>query len=276
MIGLPNEESVNLEHEGPRADTSCAGIDLSIMSAPDFPESFPGAPLVDMVTSEPSADTYAFYLPYHLYKDRGWGIYLLAERVERLARDFCSKAGGQLSLEQCIIATRLYLYEHAFFHHKAESFSTRFEVYFRAPIYLQGQRIIYEKYEGTDDLLEEALAEAYALRRVPDHLKKNWNWSTEDSRLFVDLLERLVKASGPGYRRGVNLVADEDFHAERNHFAEQIHAQSPIAVLGRPPEIWEASPHAFRGLANALSNVKYIVHSKRSGSTRKPLELRPQ
>lgn len=106
-----------------------------LSEAPSFEAPFPGAPVKVPSSPRPPADAYAFYLPFHLFRNRGWGIYLIANRVDELVDDFYEETHDDLTRQECAQATRLYLYEHEYFHHKAEAFASSLEASHREKIY---------------------------------------------------------------------------------------------------------------------------------------------
>jgi hypothetical protein len=241
--------------------------------APEFGIGFPGAPIVTPSSARPPADAYAFYLPFHLFRNRGWGIYLIAERVAKLVDDFHEELRPTLSQRECKIATRLYLYEHEYFHHKAETFSTGLEVSHREEIYVEGSMPLYEEMQDTDDQLEEALAEAYALARVEKRLKKQRGWEEQKRDAFGEVLRSFMENSGPGYRRGPSIDEEGTFKEIRNEFSERVLSWSPASKGPRDSEIWVISKHIFRGLANVNSSFKYLVPAGSSLSTRAELSV---
>jgi len=244
--------------------------------APDFPEGFPGAPISSSSSRRPPADAYAFYLPFHLYWNRGWGIYLITERYEKLAEEFFQTAKPALTKKEAYAATRLYLYEHAFFHHKVEAFSSRLETVTRERVYLKGQRDLYAARKDTGQQLEEVLAEAYALRRVEGRLRSyEWDWPKKKREAFRDVLVQFMNVSGPPYERGPQVHEEDRFEPIRNSLSEEILSWSPVRAVGKPEAIWSMFGHGFRGLADVSSDVKYLVREGSPVSQRDGLELEP-
>lgn len=244
--------------------------------APDFPDGFPGAPISSPSSPRPPADAYAFYLPFHLYWNRGWGIYLITERYERLAEDFFQTAKPALTKRQAYAATRLYLYEHAFFHHKVEAFSSRLETVTRKRVYLKGQRDLYAARKGTGQQLEEVLAEAYALRRVEGRLRSDeWDWPKKKREAFRGVLVQFMNGSGLPYERGPEVHEKGRFVPIRNRFCEEILSWSPVGAVGKPEAIWSMFGHGFRGLADIRSEIRYLVREGSPVSQRIGLDLKP-
>lgn len=193
--------------------------------------------------------------------------------MKQLSREVFDIADGPLTHEEASAATRLYLYEHQYFHHKAEMFSTRLEVSHRKNIYLQGQLPLYVETMGAEDHLEEALAEAYALKTVKKRLKnEKWDWPSQKRGAFIDAIAQRVNDADREYERGSEILATDRYHALRHRFAETIFARSPVHVTGRPEKIWSIFNQGFRGLANRLSDFKYLVRSDSTLSRQLDLE----
>jgi len=262
-------------------------------SFPSFENDFPGAPegkpwnILDAVlpdsphtaqgTHQLHVDIFAFYLPFHLFGDL-WGIYLIADRVPYLAHRLFVQSNsklssGSVSWPEALSATRLYLYHHEYFHHIAETFSSKLEVAHRTYVYLSGQRLIYQNSKYTDANLEETLAEAYALKKVRETLTSSAMWKCpvpKRDAFFEALLEHVAQGL-PGYRKGAAVYRDKTFIHERNRFAEKILDSSPAKVPNSSPAIWKMFGHGFRGVADVTSRVKYAVRTSDSISSREPL-----
>ena len=180
-----------------------------------------------------------------------------------------------MTRQEAFEATRLYLYQHVFFHHVAETFTSKLEVPHREKMYLDGQRPLYANTKGSDQNLEEALAEAYALDKVNDRLNSDtWGWSSQKRDAFLTTLRTFIRQSGPAYARGVKIWEQGQFVEVRNEFAERILAYSPPSISSRGDNIWSIFGHGFRGLANVLSNVKYVVRVGRPLAERVGLTLK--
>ena len=98
---------------------------------PDFggSEAFPGGPLRKRDRDfYPPPDAFAFYLPFHFFYPRWWGIYLVLEPTLQLSNFVRINAHGALSAAESMVVTRIFLYAHEAFHHIVESFATRLEI----------------------------------------------------------------------------------------------------------------------------------------------------
>ncbi|MBE0418479.1 MAG: hypothetical protein IBX63_12060 [Coriobacteriia bacterium] len=68
----------------------------------------------------PPPDCLGFYLPFHHYYPVWWGIYLIAEGVEGLARFVHDHACGRLDWAESAAVARVFIYGHESFHHAVE------------------------------------------------------------------------------------------------------------------------------------------------------------
>jgi predicted RNA binding protein YcfA (HicA-like mRNA interferase family) len=194
----------------------------------------------------PPPDCLAFYLPIHFYHPGWWGVYLLFEGVVWLASYLLRNTGGAISPLEAISVARKFLYYHEAFHHKTECLSIRMEITHRVPVYKTGFTRHYKSTAGTDACLEEALANAEALKKV-----------TGFPRAVSDALEKMVLASPPGYRRGVEVK--QEFTDFRNQFAETNQRVSFPHLPHKDHRAWGAATHMFDGINNIKGKVNYLV-----------------
>lgn len=196
----------------------------------------------------PPPDCLAFYLPFHYYHPEWWGVYLLYEGVEWLARDIVRRTGGVVTRLQAMQASRLFLYYHEAFHHKTECFATRLELAHRQPLYRIGFEQLYQRTYLTADCLEEALANASALSQS----RKRHRSGPIDTAL-----EDYVLSSPPGYNRGA--AVRRKFVSHRNRFAE-LNVGASLGHLPRAaPEVWKTTPYMFNGISNIKGRVNYVI-----------------
>ena len=232
---------------------------------------FPGGPSQGKAGGfYPPPEAFAFYLPFHYFYPTWWGVYLILEPTRELARFICYHAGGKLSLEESIAATRIFLYAHEAFHHSVESFGTRLEITHRRPLYKEGFDRYYQRTIGSDDCLEEALATAHSLRRVKEKAFPNNKKKTE---ALIGALLEYVKGCPPGYRRGDKLQTESRFRGTRGRFAED-NQKEATDIAAKDPRIWDMFPHAFSGISRITSRVNYLVKKDSPLAKRLDLNLR--
>ena len=122
--------------------------------------------------------------------------------------------GRMLPTSAYVIAAMFFLYAHEFYHHRVESLASRLEVTHRTPAYKTGFEAFYQKHRGTDQWLEEALANVVqhakakaatvALKKGGDQLKLT---ITDDGKGFDIKKARAGETFGlVGMEERVNLV----------------------------------------------------------------------
>lgn len=221
----------------------------------------------------PPPDAMAFYLPFHFFHPRWWGIYLLAEAIEEFGDWISRRSGGQLSRAEGFVMARLFAYGHEAFHHRVEAFATRLELAHRVPLYRAGFTRLYARVNGSDECVEEALANAAALQKVAERAFRKPR-DPAKRRVGLQVLHEYVRSCPPGYRLGSKLAGEKSFVRARNGFAEQNLRESVPAVPGRGSGIWAAFPHAFGGISRVTSRVNYLVPRGSRIAQRSPLALR--
>lgn len=225
-------------------------------------------------------DCLAFYLPFHHYNRDWWGVYLLLDGVEYLARrllfDDRRHGDGLLALSECRAASARFLLHHELFHHKVESFATRLEVAHDQALYRTCFRNLYRKTVGTTACIEESLANAAAYlasvrpRDLPDKGKRQaLRWS----------LQRFIKACPPGYAEAITYINRNRFVEGRDEFAEKNFQNCFAKASTRRSRIWRAADFRFRGFnPTARGRVWYLVARSSPIAARIPLlpQLKPR
>lgn len=205
----------------------------------------------------PPPDCLGFYLPFHHYFPTWWGVYLLAEGVDGLARFVKEIAGSLLEWNECLAVARVFIYGHESFHHAVESFATRLEVTHRTPLYKGGFRQLYDARRGTDEWMEEALAGAHGVRKVERVL-------FQDNRLKTSAaggaLRAYLELCPAGYRRAPEFCRESAFIRARAEFAEDNQRVALPHLTPIYPGVWASFPHAFSGISRVNSRVNYVVH----------------
>lgn len=204
-------------------------------------------------------DCLAFYLPFHSYYPDWWGVYLIAEGVCDLASklSFLTRHPRGLSRTLWVAAARHFLYRHESFHHSVECFATRLEVVQRTSLYRTKFDAVYQQTFGTDECVEEALANAYAIQHTVDATKE-----LPQASQMLTAIDNYVRANPPGYRLGVQFSGRDEFRNERARFAELNHNTSFPTTKKTNCSIWHAAPHSFTGIGRITSRVNYLVNRK--------------
>lgn len=217
---------------------------------------FPGALQNNHNSPNPPPDAFAFYLPFHYFYPKWWGIYLLADGVRQLGEILYQCAGGKLAEADCRTSARIFLFGHEQFHHSVESFATRLEITHRLPIYKEGFEKYYQRTRSTPEWLEEALANASAYRRVT----KAYSKEPAKRRIVEAALQRYIENSPPGYNQGMKYVKKLRFDDGEDKLAETGHRESCLNTPQAAPSLWKAFGHGFHPFRKRGSRVVYLVH----------------
>lgn len=226
-----------------------------------------GAPLASSGASGCSPpDEGAFYLPFHYYHPKWWGIYLRVEGIEYLAQEIMTRCGS-LSYVEARCLARMFLYYHEAYHHKTECFATRLEATHREAFYINGFEDFYQSTQFTPTCLEETLANAHALAKIDYKLRKR-----KDPRRtnIIDALRDIVRHSPPGYAEAADMTQAQVKRAGQQ-FSEANENICLPKIKKCPPEIWGTTTHFFSPIANIKSRVNYILPRSSPLAARLPL-----
>ena len=255
MVRAPQDDWDGLTDRG--LEKIAADMVASGEPVPDFSQiivqifggTHAGAPVPRPPTAPvPPPDCLAFYLPFHYYHPTWWGVYLLLDGVVWLAADIWRRSRRKITPIQAVEAARLFLYYHEAMHHKTECFATRLELTHRTPLFKTGFAQLYRTTVGTDDCLEEGLANASGL---------DGTWEKLHSLAVDKALSSYSDHCPPGYRLGTGFRPD--FEDVRSRFAEGNQRICLPELPGKNPNVWRMSPHLFHGVATIKSHVNYVI-----------------
>jgi hypothetical protein len=152
-------------------------------------------------------------------------------------------------------ATYLYfLHEH--YHHKTECLGFRLHVVMRKSAFLPYHKTIYAPSKGTDDQLEEALANADCYRRL--NKKPYTVWLTQHVvRAAKAYLEWQFPRDPPSYRRAIHYLKAPDFRAGENTLQAQIKEAS--LTPGQPTGEWDLAPRMTQPFFPVTSNIWTVI-----------------
>lgn len=256
-LALFGETRYRNEREWPEV-THPRGLTLE---EPD--QAWPGAPRDPGGSTAQAPDVLAFYLPFHHYHPKWWGIYLLAEGVVWLAcylmYHMPKAQQSPLVVSNAVLAARLFLYYHEAFHHRTECFATRLELADRMPLYIRGFTTLYRSGCSSGYCPEETVANATGIRETREKLR---------GVTVATALESYVQSCPPPWHRGTHCLGDGPFRHERSRFAEACHRACFPTRSRLNPDAWLASPHHFHGIANVRSPVNYLIPRKSSIANR--------
>jgi hypothetical protein len=147
-------------------------------------------------------DAFGWYQGYHLYDDHSWGIYLHGRRIQDMAGALYQdlRWSNSYPLLAVLLAVGL-VYHHELFHARVEAALTWVETIRRNPRYRAYKINVYRVQQGTEDWLEEALANWAAVDWLRNRLPV---WT--DAGLVSDwkkveiVVQDWLACSPPGYR----------------------------------------------------------------------------
>ena len=220
----------------------------------------PHGPADSPYSPVPPPDAAAFYLPFHYFGPELWGIYVKRSGVENYSQALCEYARRDGRQFDELLSKRIameFLYFHEFWHHKVECFALRIEVTHRRALLRTAFEDFYRSShpEGSP---EEALANAYAFRKVIDRIKL----PRHEKNVVEKALQNLMADMPPGYRDAHRYLTSEKWTEGTNSFAE-IHNRFVIPIE-KDPGIWNSFQHEFNGFLKAGSKFRYILTSDHS------------
>lgn len=207
-------------------------------------------------------DDSAWYQPMQQFGP-AWGIYIRQDCLPPLAADIGAFAWEsprtRETAEHLIRAAFFALFLHEHFHHKLEGFGVRLALADRATPdhWHQYDAAVYGPSWGTDDNLEEALANADAYRRLgdapynkvlPGHIRsalRRWmNW-------------RFRHVDPPGYRMARHYLSQGSFGTAVELLQTQVLEASLTPKSN--PDHWQAGPHLLRSIFPITSDIYLII-----------------
>lgn len=248
-------------------------------------------------TAEASAgewgwDVAAWYQQLHFF-GYDWGIYIKERAMIRQARYIGSFLSPQLlhQIPRSILAKTLlrasfaayFLHEH--YHHKVECLAIRFFVVENQPRYRPYWQSVYRPALGTDDLLEEALANADAYRRLSTAPYRTWLPASVKEATQQALKMSFARAP-KGYRKAIRYLTKGDFDKAENRLQSMV--QESLLTPTRLSDEWNFAPHLMHSFFNVTDDLwtvvprgkKHIVPIKaapvRVGSSKDTLQLLQQ
>jgi hypothetical protein len=146
-------------------------------------------------------DCFGMYLPMHAFfksEKTPWGIYLFPSLIKDRAQwlyDKCHKDFPKIKFEDYVRVKVHGTFRHEVFHYQVERFATKLEILSRTPIYKPYNRNVEWQVRGTEQWLEEALAESAV------HTSRYIGGRTKLPRKFITHVLRTCSDNKPaGYR----------------------------------------------------------------------------
>lgn len=208
-------------------------------------------------------DTCAWYQPIHFF-GLDWGIFIREDCVRRQAvwvarfvEPTARLSYGGKTLAKALVRAATYAYFlHEHFHHKVECLGLRLHVVERTSRYLPYHSMVYQKAAGTDDQLEEALANANMYHRLGHQPYAKWI-----SPPIRDALREYLRWSfpfnPPGYRRALDYLKKTDFDDGENLLQGQVKEATLQPV--QPTADWDIAPRLMQSIFPVTSNIWTVV-----------------
>lgn len=181
----------------------------------------PPMPVDDGLDAGGAPDVLAWYQPIHFYGP-DWGIYIREDGITRVASRISRAAAGRMSSLECVRAAIATLFLHEAYHHKVESFSIRLLAAREQPVYPRYFSRVYLELINTNDLLEEALANAESWRRLDERV-----YAIGDVYAVRRSLDADFSKAPPGYRRAGAFLGSPEFLIAQAELLNQVAAASP-------------------------------------------------
>jgi predicted RNA binding protein YcfA (HicA-like mRNA interferase family) len=208
-------------------------------------------------------DTCAWYQPMHFF-GHDWGIFIRRDCIRKntilIARFLPKGTPFSFALRKALTRggfAALFLHEQ--FHHKIESLGIRLHVVEQSSRYLRYEDKVYRATYGSNDNLEEALANADAFLRVNTHPYSTWMGTTVVSALR-DYLYWRYPYDPPGYQKAVEYLGINAF----DNGVDLLHGQVQEAVLKpvRRVEDWAVATRLHQSLFKVSDHLWEVVPKK--------------
>jgi len=218
-------------------------------------------------------DKCAWYQPIHFFGHK-WGIFIKESCVRRTAlmiARFVPPADRQ-GIPHATIFKNLYraavlvyfLHEH--YHHKIECLGFRLHVILSRSCYLPYKLQVYRATFGTDDNLEEALANADSYLRLYQNTYQDLGAIRRSARAY--LRWEFSNCSPPGYRMAVNYLQRGDFKDCEHYLLAQFKQANVYVNPIQPVHDWNLCPDITTPFFNVSSNIWTVI--PRGGAPRLP------
>jgi len=209
-------------------------------------------------------DVCAWYQPIH-YFGYNWGIFIREDCARSLAvgiarfmpRGTQGKTGRRTTLAKALVRAAVYAYFlHEQYHHKLECLGLRLHVVERSSRYLPYHTMVYQATKGTDEQLEEGLANANMYARLGEEPYRQWM-----SFPVLEALRAYLRWSfpmdPPGYRKAVDYLRKPDFDAGEN----LLHGQVKEASLrpAQPTGDWDIAPRLMQSFFTVTSDIWTVI-----------------
>jgi hypothetical protein len=152
--------------------------------------------------SQNGFEAIAWYQAFHVWTEESWGIYFDAEKLDDLALTIFDECKQQRSYCQFDLCARLafgLIYSHELFHARVEASLSWLELNVSRPSYLRYNSNVYKHLAGTDEWLEEALANWVSWQWSQSFFQKINSVPVNDTEKLEQVVEAILDVSPAGY-----------------------------------------------------------------------------
>lgn len=239
----------------------------------DIPVEYADRPIHEAPQPSVGWDICAWYQPIHFFRT-AWGIFIRADCLESVAFQMARYLfPGARYLDgwmwwQLRRAAFLTVFLHEQYHHKIESFSIRLAAAEERVFYPKYSRDVYVPARGSDALLEEALANADAYRRLAEATYRGAiGRHVEAIRAYLH--EEFMHGSPPGYRHAIDLIDPSAFSTAENELCDSV--RLGFAPPSASAQRWRFGSQMTRAIYSIRSETYVVVR----GTARSPLPGAP-
>lgn len=221
------------------------------------------SPNADGAFAAPEWDMCAWYQPVHFFGN-DWGIFIKEASIARAAlgiagfvRDPPDEDEKLVVLFNRLCLAAMYIYFlHEQYHHKVECFGLRLHVVRRTTSYLKYHKRVYTKAQGTDDQLEEALANADCFLRLNTRPYATW-LTPQVVSATQDYLRGRFPSDPPGYRKAIHYLTRREFDAGENVLQARVKEAS--LTPEQPVAEWDLAPRMTQSFFPVTSSIWTVV-----------------
>ena len=154
------------------------------------------------VLSQQGFEAIAWYQAFHFWTEDTWGIYFDAAKIDDLALTIFDECRMQRSHCQFDLCARLafgLIYNHEFFHARVEATLSWLELNASRSRYQSYFNNVYKHLAGTDEWLEEALANWSSWQWYQSFLQQTELSRVHDKEALTNVVEAILDLSPAGY-----------------------------------------------------------------------------
>ena len=211
----------------------------------------------------PPLDVLGWYQPIHFFAGN-WGTFIRESAIVALAHDlaprfqqYADRRSMEAHVAILLRAAFAYIYLHEQYHHKIESLAIRLHVAERRPVYPGFKLNVSKVVAGSDNDIQEALANADAWHRLGQAPYSSW-FAPDERQVIREWLEDVFVHSPPGYCQAVAFLRAAPFDGGEQFLSAQL--QEARVTPQRPyTEEFGIATHLTQALFSLKQNVWTLV-----------------